>query len=65
MQCGLDVNLRVLIGAVENAIGPEAFRPGDILPSRQGMTVEIGNTDAEGRLVLADMLTEARVSNLI
>ena len=59
MQCGLDVNLRVLIGAVENAIGPEAFRPGDILPSRQGMTVEIGNTDAEGRLVLADMLTEA------
>ena len=59
MQCGLDVDLRVLIGAVENAIGPEAFRPGDILPSRQGMTVEIGNTDAEGRLVLADMLTEA------
>lgn len=59
MRSKLDVNLRVLIGAVENAIGPEAFRPGDILPSRQGMTVEIGNTDAEGRLVLADMLTEA------
>lgn len=59
MQTGLKVRLRVLIGAVENAIGPDAFRPGDILPSRNGMTVEIGNTDAEGRLVLADLLTEA------
>lgn len=53
------VRVRLLIGAVENAIGPGAFRPGDILPSRQGMQVEIGNTDAEGRLVLADLLSEA------
>ncbi len=53
------VRIRLLIGAVENAIGPGAFRPGDILPSRNGMSVEIGNTDAEGRLVLADLLSEA------
>ena len=59
MDVGLPVRLRLLIGAVENAIGPNAFRPGDILNSRNGMTVEIGNTDAEGRLVLADLLTEA------
>ena len=59
MDAELPVRLRLLIGAVENAIGPHAFRPGDILPSRNGMTVEIGNTDAEGRLVLADLLTEA------
>ncbi len=59
MLAGLDVRLRVLIGAVENAIGPEAFRPGDILPSRKGLNVEIGNTDAEGRLILADMLALA------
>jgi leucyl aminopeptidase len=48
-----------MVGAVENAIGPDAFRPGDILQSRKGLSVEIGNTDAEGRLVLADMLAEA------
>ena len=59
MLGGLDVRLRVLIGAVENAIGPEAFRPSDILPSRKGLSVEIGNTDAEGRLILADMLALA------
>ncbi len=52
----LDVRLRVLIPAVENAIAGNAFRPGDVLRSRKGFTVEIGNTDAEGRLVLADAL---------
>lgn len=58
MDAGLPIRLRLMIGAVENAIGPEAFRPGDILSSRKGLSVEIGNTDAEGRLVLADMLAE-------
>jgi leucyl aminopeptidase len=55
----LDVRLRVLIPAVENAIAGNAFRPGDVLTSRKGLTVEIGNTDAEGRLVLADALALA------
>lgn len=59
MDAGLDLRLRVLIPAVENAISANAFRPGDILASRKGITVEIGNTDAEGRLVLADALTLA------
>lgn len=59
MSAGLKLNLRVLIPAVENAISGNAFRPGDILPSRKGITVEIGNTDAEGRLVLADALALA------
>jgi leucyl aminopeptidase len=59
MDAKLPVRLRVMIGAVENAIGPDAFRPGDVLASRKGLSVEIGNTDAEGRLVLADMLSEA------
>jgi leucyl aminopeptidase len=53
------VRLRVLVPAVENSVGGEAYRPGDILRSRRGLTVEIGNTDAEGRLVLADALTDA------
>ena len=53
------MRLRVLIPAVDNAISGNAFRPGDILTSRQGKTVEIGNTDAEGRLILADALTAA------
>ena len=57
MEAGLKVRLRVLIPAVENAISGDAFRPGDILQSRQGLSVEIGNTDAEGRLILADALT--------
>lgn len=57
MASDLDVRLRVLIPAVENSISGNAFRPGDILPSRKGINVEIGNTDAEGRLVLADALT--------
>jgi leucyl aminopeptidase len=56
---GLPVRLRVLIPAVENAVGGRAFRPGDVLRSRKGLTVEIGNTDAEGRLVLADAIAEA------
>lgn len=55
----LKVRLRVLLPIVENAISGSAFRPGDILPSRKGLTVEIGNTDAEGRLILADALTFA------
>ncbi|MEP9348790.1 leucyl aminopeptidase family protein [Xanthobacter sp. KR7-225] len=53
------VRLKVLIPAVENSISGSAFRPGDVLASRKGLTVEIGNTDAEGRLVLADALTLA------
>jgi leucyl aminopeptidase len=56
MAAKLPVRLRVLIPAVENAISGDAFRPGDILRSRKGLTVEIGNTDAEGRLILADAL---------
>lgn len=53
------VRLRVLVPAVENAVAGNAYRPGDILQTRQGITVEIGNTDAEGRLVLGDALTLA------
>lgn len=59
MDARLPVRLRVLIPAVENAVSGNSFRPGDILPSRKGLTIEIGNTDAEGRLVLADALTLA------
>ena len=59
MEAKIDICLRVLIPAVENSVSGNAFRPGDVLPSRKGITVEIGNTDAEGRLVLADALTEA------
>ena len=59
MASGIAVRLRVLIPAVENAVGGDAFRPGDILTSRKGLTVEINNTDAEGRLVLADALALA------
>ena len=57
IDAGLKVRLRVLIAVVENAISAPAFRPGDVLPSRSGQTVEIGNTDAEGRLILGDALT--------
>lgn len=60
METGLDLGLRVLIPAVENAVAGNAFRPMDVLTSRKGLTVEIGNTDAEGRLVLADALTYAQ-----
>jgi leucyl aminopeptidase len=59
MAARLDVRLRVLIPAADNSISGNAFRPGDVLRSRAGKTVEIGNTDAEGRLVLADALTLA------
>ena len=59
MAGGAEVQLRVLIPAVENSVAGEAFRPGDILDSRKGLTVEINNTDAEGRLVLADALALA------
>ena len=59
MDANLKVRLRVLIPAVENAVAGNAFRPLDIYPSRKGPTIEIGNTDAEGRLVLADALALA------
>jgi leucyl aminopeptidase len=56
MGARLPIRLRVLLAVVENAISGNAFRPGDILTSRKGITVEIGNTDAEGRLILGDAL---------
>ena len=59
MSAALPVRLRVLVAAVDNAVSGNAFRPGDILRSRQGLTIEIHNTDAEGRLVLCDALAEA------
>ena len=59
MDRGLRVRLRVLIPTVENALAGNAFRPLDVYRSRQGLTVEIGNTDAEGRLILADALALA------
>lgn len=59
MQAKLPVSLRVLVPMVENAIGGNAYRPGDVIKSRSGKTIEVGNTDAEGRLVLADALSEA------
>lgn len=63
MQSGLKLRLVVLVAAVENAVSGDAFRPGDILSSRKGLTIEIGNTDAEGRLILADILTRAGEHN--
>ena len=59
MQTGLKMRLHLLIPAVENAISGNSFRPGDVLRSRAGLSVEIGNTDAEGRLVLGDALARA------
>ena len=59
MEARLKVRLHVLVPAVENAISGNAFRPGDILRTRKGLTVEIDNTDAEGRLILGDALTRA------
>lgn len=59
MEAKLNIRLRVLVPAVENAIAGDAFRPGDVFKSRKGITVEIGNTDAEGRLILADALALA------
>lgn len=59
MQADLPVRLRLLIGAVENSIGAHAMRPLDVVRTRKGLTVEVGNTDAEGRLVLCDLLADA------
>jgi leucyl aminopeptidase len=59
MGAKLDIRLRVLIPAVENSVSGTAMRPGDVFKSRKGLTVEIGNTDAEGRLILADALADA------
>ncbi len=59
MASGLPIRLHMLVPAVENAVAGNAFRPGDVLTSRAGHSVEIGNTDAEGRLVLGDALTKA------
>lgn len=59
MQARLPVRLSLLIPAVENAVGGAAMRPGDVLDTRKGLSVEVGNTDAEGRLILADALTRA------
>ncbi|MEZ5960451.1 MAG: leucyl aminopeptidase family protein [Hyphomonadaceae bacterium] len=59
MDAKLSVRLDVYLSVVENAVSSNAFRPGDIIPSRKGLTVEIDNTDAEGRLVLADAITRA------
>ncbi|MCL4124530.1 UNVERIFIED_CONTAM: hypothetical protein GTU68_056898 [Idotea baltica] len=59
MGANLPVFLKLYVPAVENSIAGNAFRPGDVLPSRKGLTVEIDNTDAEGRLILADALTKA------
>ena len=59
MDAGLKIRLHLLVPTVENAISNNAFRPGDVLNSRKGLTVEIGNTDAEGRLILGDALTRA------
>ncbi len=58
MACGLRVRLRVLVPAVENSVSGNAFRPLDVVPTRKGISVEIGNTDAEGRLILCDALHE-------
>ena len=59
MAAGLDVRLRILLPLVENSVAGNAFRPLDVLKTRKGISVEVGNTDAEGRLILADALTEA------
>lgn len=59
MQAALPVRLSILVPAVENAVGGAAMRPGDVLATRKGLSVEVGNTDAEGRLILADALTRA------
>ena len=59
MASGLDIRLRVLVPAVENSIAGNAIRPGDVVSTRNGLTIEIGNTDAEGRVILCDALAEA------
>ncbi|GAA4643210.1 leucyl aminopeptidase family protein [Pontixanthobacter gangjinensis] len=62
MKAGLKLRLHLLVPTVENAISSNAFRPGDVLNTRAGLTVEIGNTDAEGRLILGDALSKASES---
>ena len=59
MQAQLKVRLKLLVPAVENAVGPMSYRPGDVIATRSGQSVEIGNTDAEGRVVLCDALSYA------
>lgn len=59
MDAGLDVRLRLLVPAVENSVSGSAYRPGDVVSTRKGLTVEIGNTDAEGRVILCDALADA------
>lgn len=59
MEAGLDLRLRVVLPIVENAVSGTSYRPGDVFPSRKGLTVQIGDTDAEGRLILADALAFA------
>ncbi|PWC65834.1 cytochrome C oxidase subunit II [Azospirillum sp. TSH7] len=59
MMAGLPVRLRVLVPAVENVVSGDSFKPQDVLKTRKGLTVEVGNTDAEGRLILCDALAEA------
>ena len=59
MATRLPVQLRLLVPAVENTVGDAAYRPQDVIDTRKGLSVEIGNTDAEGRLILSDALTEA------
>ena len=61
MQSNIGARLRVLVPAVENSIGGNAYRPGDVLSTHKGLTVEVGNTDAEGRLVLCDALSLADI----
>lgn len=63
MDAGLDVRLRVLVAAVENSVAGNAYRPSDVIRTRKGITVEVGNTDAEGRLVMCDALAEADREN--
>jgi leucyl aminopeptidase len=63
MTANLPIRLRVLVPAVENAVSRNAFRPGDVVKTRKGIMVEIDNTDAEGRLVLCDALSEAQNDN--
>jgi leucyl aminopeptidase len=59
LESKLKARLKLLIPAVENAIGPDAYRPGEVISTRHGYRVEIGNTDAEGRVILCDALTYA------
>jgi leucyl aminopeptidase len=63
MEAKLPVRLRLLVPAVENSVSGNAFRPLDVIRTRKGITVEVGNTDAEGRLILCDALAEACSEN--